>query len=82
MTRIDKQGERVTLHAPFASPRFTLEVKTVAAKGVSLVIGDQTKALQEVRKPLELGSGTYHRHQDGVTVCIDLSRRETALQLD
>jgi len=26
-------------------------------------------------------SGTYHRHKDGVTVCMDLLRGETALQL-
>jgi hypothetical protein len=82
LTRIDKQGERVTLHAPFASPCFTLEIKTVAVKGVRLVIGDQAKVLQEVQKPLELVSGTYHRHKDGVTVCMDLLRGETALQLE
>jgi hypothetical protein len=81
LTRIDKQAEQVTLQAPFATPRFTLDIKVVQTSGVRLVGRDQSKMLQEVNKPLELKSGTFHRQKDGVTVCFDLSRGETVLQL-
>jgi hypothetical protein len=81
LTRIDKEGKRFTLRAPFSTPCFTLEIKMLAAQGPRLVIGDQTTALREVRKTPELVSGTYYRDKEGVTVCIDLPRGESALEL-
>jgi hypothetical protein len=43
LTRIDKQGERLTLYAPFSTPHLTLEIKTMAVKGVKMTIGDRAK---------------------------------------
>jgi hypothetical protein len=56
LTRIDKQGDRVTLQAPFAAPLFTLEVKLAAVKTVRLASRDQKKVLQEVKQPLDLNT--------------------------
>jgi len=81
LTRIEKQGNRVTLQAPFAAPRFTLEVATAPPGAVEVLSEAEPKALKQVNTSLELVSGTWHRHDRGVTVCFDLPRGKSVLQL-
>ena len=78
LTRIDKRGGRIALRAPFAAPRFTLSVKTAPAKAVKL----QAKPLKRVTRPAQLAAGTWLQDGGAVTVCFDLPRGKSALELE
>ena len=81
LTRIEKQADRVTLQAPFAAPRFTIDVATASAGTVEVLTSGGPQPLKQVTKPLELVGGTWHQHDRGVTVCFDLPRGKSMLQL-
>jgi hypothetical protein len=81
LTRIEKQGDRVTLQAPFATPRFTLEVAAAPPGAVEVLSEADPKALKQVQTAIELVSGAWHRHDRGTTVCFDLPRGKSVLQL-
>ena len=81
LTQIDKAENRVIFRAPFASPRFTVAVKTRSNAAVRLTSGGQPIPLRPVTKSLELTSGTFCRQEAGVLVCFDLPKGETVLDV-
>jgi hypothetical protein len=81
LTRIEKQGGKVTLQAPFAAPRFTLEVAAAPGRSVEVISNGAPQILKEVKAPLELAGGTFHRHDRSVTACFDLARGKSVLEL-
>ena len=81
LTRIEKQGNQVTLQAPFAAPRFTIEVAAAAPASIEILSGGEPQRPKQVKTPLELTGGTWHPHDGGVTVCFDLPRGKSVLQL-
>ena len=81
LTRIEKQGGKVALHAPFATPRFTLEVAAPSGGAVQVTSNGAPQILKEVRTPLELAGGTFHRHDRGVTACFNLARGRSVVEL-
>ena len=82
LTRIEISGQRVTLHAPFATPDFTVNLKIRDARQVRRTAPGQAKPLTEVSRPLDLIGNTWHRHEDGMTVCFDLPKGETWLETE
>ncbi len=81
LTRIDRSENRITFNAPFASPLFTVDVAAsgrIVPKGTS---GGVPFALKEVRRPLELVAGTFYRHDSGVTLCWDLRKGRSVVEL-
>jgi hypothetical protein len=74
LTRIERAENAIALHAPFASPNFTLDVAGRSADVPRFVHNGQSRPLAEVPRALDLASGTFHRHAEGVTVCFDLPR--------
>jgi hypothetical protein len=91
LTSIHRAGEQITLKAPFATGRFTLELampKGAAVRGVSVhVEGTAGTApvpagdLREVEGPLALTEGAWCHHGDRVTVCMDLPRGTSTIEV-
>ncbi len=80
LTRIERRDSAVTFDAPFAAPRFTVEART-AAKVPKLVAQDKPVALREVAGELHLDSGAWRRRGETVTVCFDLPKGTSRLDL-
>jgi hypothetical protein len=72
LTRIDREGGRYTLRAPFASPDFTVRVPAPEGAVPRVVAKEKPVPLAEVPRPLALASGTWTRTPEGVVVCFDL----------
>jgi hypothetical protein len=81
LTRIDKAGARVDLHAPFACPQYTVEVAAAGAAVPKLTVKDQPVPLREVPKLLALESGTWTRTAEGAAVCFDLPKGASRVEL-
>jgi hypothetical protein len=79
LTRIERNGERLTLHAAFACENFTLRFATNSTVQPQFRSGAETTALKEVSKPLDLQSGTWCREGQNVTVCVSLPRGDSQL---
>ncbi|HEY8505893.1 MAG TPA: hypothetical protein VIL46_15015 [Gemmataceae bacterium] len=81
LTRIERQGDAVALHAPFASPRFTLRAEAKGNAAPELAGPDGPAPLREVRRVRDLKPGTWLRDGEGVVVCFDLPKGRTRLRL-
>lgn len=82
LTQIDRAGGDVRLRAPYATPRFTLNIENWSAQGVTLITDNQPQPLREASAPQKLVAGTWHRQGEGVTVCFDLPRGASLLHLE
>ena len=81
LTQIDKQGRRITFNAPFATTRFTVRAKTNSANAPKLVINRKPIKLRSVSRLLQLQSQTWHTDGRDVTVCFDLPKGKSILDL-
>jgi hypothetical protein len=81
LTQIDKQGPNVAFHAPFAATCFTVRVKSSPQNVPKLTTNNQPTQLQQVNDPLRLKSGTWHADGQNVTVCFDLPKGKSTLQV-
>ncbi len=80
LTRIERRGAGMTFHAPFAAPRFTVEVR--APTGVPrLLVQQRPVALKQVEPGLPLDSGAWRRRGETLTVCFDLPKGASRLEL-
>jgi len=88
LTRITRNGRRVTLSAPFASPDFTLRIARTPngepnAGQPTLTCGGKRTALRQVARPADLASGTWRAEKaekDAVVVCFDLPKGNSAIE--
>jgi hypothetical protein len=73
----------VTLKAPFACPAFTVRVDKHFEAPPRLVHGQTHRPLAEVKGPLALRSNSWCRGagDEDMTICIDLPRGESRLDL-
>ena len=81
LTQIDKQGSRVTFTAPYAAKRFTVQVKTAGPVVPKLTSNNLPVEVKRVNKPLEMDSGAWCADDRSVTVCLDLPKGKTILEL-
>jgi hypothetical protein len=82
LTRIVRQSDAVEFHAPFATSRFTVQVKQRDVTGPPwLSSAHNTAALRPVNTLLDLEEGTWHRHDDQLTACFDLPKGVSTLTL-
>ena len=75
LTTITRNGNRLSLNAPFAANTFTLKVSNFAADQPPQFVlpGEEPKPLVEVEGSA-LENGTYHRDASSTTICIDLPK--------
>jgi len=81
LTRIERTDNRVSFHVPFACPWFTVRVAARPNGAPKLILKDQPVSLREVAGPLKLESGTWLREEQGVTVCFDLPKGASQLEV-
>ena len=81
LTRIDKQDQRITFTGPFATTRFTVQTKTGRSKPPQLVADGKPIPLRRVKALLRLQSGTWHADGQDMTICFDLPKGKSTLEL-
>jgi hypothetical protein len=81
LTRISKQGRRITFNAPFATTRFTVRTKASPAAAPRLTVGADRAELRRVTAPLQLKSRTWHADGPEITLCFDLPKGRSTLEL-
>gem|GEM_PF-3613639 len=70
---------KITFSAPFAADQFTIRVKSPSAAPPKLTAAGKVITLTEVKKPLDLKAGTWHRNADSLAVCFSLAKGVTTL---
>lgn len=82
LTAVDRQANRVNLQAPFGCSAFTITLPSQEAARVRLVT--KAGALPDLRRRvrlLDLESGTWCHDGRNTTICIDLPKGESSLEL-
>ena len=82
LTRIERVGDRIQFHAPFACPAFTVQF-TSRSNGAPRLLRDGQPAVSfaAVTRVLEAKSNTWHREGQTMTVCFDLPKGSSSLDL-
>jgi hypothetical protein len=81
LTQIDKEGSRITFTAPFATARFTVRIATDSLQSPKLLANEQPVQLRQVKEMLSLESGTWFANDKNLTVCFDLPKGKSTLEL-
>jgi len=81
LTQIEKQGNRVTFNAPFATKRFTARIKADPPHFPKLILNGSQVRLRWAKSLLQLKSGTWHTDSQNVTVCFDLPKGKTIVEV-
>jgi hypothetical protein len=82
LTRIERAGNRVDFRAPFACPAFTVRLTAPANAQPRVVRGTQPPvSYPQVQRLLDLRPNTWHRDRETLTVCFDLSKGASWLDL-
>jgi len=81
LTKIERKGAGVTFNAPFATPGFTVRLKSFASGIPKLAVNATPVKLNRVKKPLLLKTGTWHADDGNITVCFDLPKGKSTLEL-
>jgi hypothetical protein len=88
LTRIERpRPDVLAIQAPFACPRFTLELSPAgpfqpgAIKSAKLVAPGKETSLAPVAARSRLVPGTFHRHDQRLTACVELPRGASQLEL-
>ena len=81
LTKIEKQDSRITFNAPFATTRFTVRTRSNSTTPPKLMANRQPIQLRRVNRPLQLQSQTWHADGRDVTVCFDLPKGKSTLDV-
>jgi hypothetical protein len=81
LTRIEAQGDRITFHAPFACPDFTVRFASRGNAAPRVHGAKDPTPLREVSSALQLESGTWHRQGETITVCFPLERGVSRVEM-
>ena len=81
LTKIEKQGSRITFNAPFATTRFTVRSRANSTTPPKLMANRQSIQLRRVNRPLQLQSQSWHADGRDVTVCFDLPKGKSTLDI-
>jgi hypothetical protein len=81
LTRMERRQQAIEFQAPFATPDFTVQVKSRPDAVPKLSIHGQPAALREITDPLRLTSGAWLRDGRLITLCFNLPRGASRLEL-
>jgi len=81
LTQIDKQDHRVIFSAPFATTRFTVRIKTNSPDTPKLQVKERRVQMRRAKELLQLESGTWYADGQNVTVCFDLPKGKSTLEV-
>ncbi len=80
LTRIERQGSRLTFHAPFACPDFTLRIRRGGDAPPAPPRTGEGAPLREVKALEALAPGTWLGEKEATVVCLDLARGRSSLE--
>ncbi|RJP31612.1 MAG: hypothetical protein C4527_07385 [Candidatus Omnitrophota bacterium] len=81
LTRIEKTDNKITFRAPFATPSFTVKVKTAPNAVPKLMVNQETVPLTEVHDSLKLENGKWAHVGEELMVCFELKKGIVILEL-
>jgi hypothetical protein len=82
LTRIDRAGTSINFHAPFACPGFTAQLSAMPGVVPRLGLADQPSvALTEAKRLLDLKPGAWHRSGQTLSLCFDLPKGSSRVEL-
>jgi hypothetical protein len=83
LTTIEKRPQEITFQAPFACPDFTIGFEQPAGTRLQFQAGpgSGSAALKMVERPLKLSAGTFCREGTQWTVCFDLPKGKSRLEI-
>jgi hypothetical protein len=81
LTRITRNGDMISLRAPFACPDFTVRLQVLNHLSPRLRVNQSVTPLREVVGPLKLMPGTWCREDNTVTVCFSLPKGPSQLEM-
>ncbi len=81
LTRIEKQGRKITFNAPFATTRFTIRTKSGSRGAPALIAGADRARLDRVTAPLQLKSQTWCAEGPDIVACFDLPKGKSTLEI-
>ncbi len=81
LTKIEKQGGRITFNAPFATTRFTVRIKSNLPTLPKLIANNNPVRLRRVKKLLQLQSQAWYADGRDVTVCFDLPKGKSTIEI-
>ena len=81
LTRVGIEQRRITFHAPFAAPRFTVRVKGPVSRPPEVAPRGPVERLEKVGRLLWLRSGTWFEDDEGMVVCFDLPKGPSAVTI-
>jgi len=79
LTKIELGNRKVSFQAPFGTSRFTVQLPEQAITAPKLLTQQRSIALQRVKQPRLLKSGTWLADSNGMIVCFDLPRGSSQL---
>jgi hypothetical protein len=81
LTQIEKQEGRITFNAPFSTTRFTIQAPATSQAAPKLTANNRPVELRQVKAILKLESGTWHEGNGKVTICFDLPKGKSTLEV-
>ncbi len=81
LTQIEKQGGRITFKAPFATTRFTIQVPAGSGGAPKLTVDNRRVELRQVKAILKLESQSWRRGDGNVTICFDLPKGSSTIEV-
>ena len=79
LTRLERSGNSIRFHAPFACPDFTVQLEGLGSGPLRLLQGTEVSELREVDSPLKLTGGRWCRSGTRVTACFPLRKGRSEL---
>lgn len=81
LTRVSRNGEALIFRAPFTCPDFTLSFASRGNTPPRLRVRESVALLKEVSGPLKLESNTWCRAGETVTVCFNMPKGNSRLEI-
>ena len=81
LTAMQKTADRITFAAPYSASDFTIRIETPNSAAPRFRAGNESAELKQVAAPLRLTSGTWCRQDQITTMCFDLPRGTSTLEL-
>jgi hypothetical protein len=81
LTRMTRNGEAISFHAPFACPDFTVRFQSLNNLAPRLRLNQTVTPLREVNAPLKLAPNTWCRQGNTVTACFALTQGASQLEM-
>jgi len=81
LTAISRKGNSIFFEAPFATSRFTVRLNETPSQPPTVTTRSGVVKLERVQNPLWLRSGAWHQEAGDTTVCFDLPKGRSVLDV-